>query len=379
MSPTEVNAPKLTSLQRKCFYAAYVAIAAAGTYYLRLSEVSLHAGKYFAEVSKGGDWKFPGTEVILRRTYSGIGPVDGFLSFLVAAFMPAASGWTPGQLLQLIYFLLSFTPFVAISSIESVRSRNVGGLITYTSIWAFLYQTVGGAIIIPLWFAFYTWKSADPAYFSRSREVPAAKVRTLLPALVFGYIIPTCAFAYPFNLKARENLEATQVVTAFWQVAPILVNVVWLPLSYMVGSEKSSNRTRSNSDRSYLMAVHGVSFVVSLVAHLATLYICLTSDEPTLSLDFVFIPNRSGPPSLRSSLMFFFQVDFILIFAASLLWCFQVKLELINANRAPFGIVYAALSTLIGSVILGPGAVMSAVIGWREFQIDDVSHNRKTR
>jgi hypothetical protein len=60
----------------------------------------------------------------LRTTYTGIAPVDQGLSFLVAAFMNAASGWDAGFFVFLGYFLFSFFAVLAIWAIESCRERN---------------------------------------------------------------------------------------------------------------------------------------------------------------------------------------------------------------------------------------------------------------
>lgn len=64
----------------------------------------------------------------LRTTYTGLTPIDGLLSFLVAAFMNAVSGWDPGFWVFLIYFLISYFSIVTAWAVESCRERN-------TSVW----------------------------------------------------------------------------------------------------------------------------------------------------------------------------------------------------------------------------------------------------
>ena len=82
---------------------------------------------------------------------------------------------------------------------------------------------------------------------------------------------------------------------------------------------------------------------------------------------------------MSSALHFIFQVDLLGIFVTTSLWCIQVKFELINMGRAPFGSLYAIFSTLAGTIVLGPGAVLCAVAWWREKQIDAVDNTKKLR
>ena len=57
----------------------------------------------------------------LRTWYTGITPLDAFLSMLVAAFMPAVAGWEPEIRLQQIYFLTQWFAVCSVWTVEAHR------------------------------------------------------------------------------------------------------------------------------------------------------------------------------------------------------------------------------------------------------------------
>jgi hypothetical protein len=110
--------------------AIYVTLASIAAYYLQLSRAPRATDVYIQQVVKGGEWKFPGQDVVLRRHYTGIAPLDFAASFLVAVFTHGAAGWTKGIQLQQAFFLLQFFPVIATWAVESARKRNAWALIS---------------------------------------------------------------------------------------------------------------------------------------------------------------------------------------------------------------------------------------------------------
>jgi hypothetical protein len=81
--------------------------------------------------------QFPYGQQRLRNVYTGFGPLDYGLSFLVTAFLPAVAGWDKGLQIQQIYFLFSVFPIFSFFSVESVRKSNIGSIVSlYVSNWA---------------------------------------------------------------------------------------------------------------------------------------------------------------------------------------------------------------------------------------------------
>jgi len=70
-----------------------------------------------------------GSDGDLRRYYTGISSIDRILVILVTIFLPAISSNRQEQPLQLLYFLASLLPLIAIFTIEGYRQKNRWSLI----------------------------------------------------------------------------------------------------------------------------------------------------------------------------------------------------------------------------------------------------------
>lgn len=371
--------PPTSTAQRWTLTLLYAGMSAVAVYYLRLGPTSKAADKHFEGVMTGGEWRWPNTDTVLRRHYTGIAPLDFGLSFLVAAFFYGTAGWVKGIQLQQGYFLLQFFPVIVIWSVESFRARNGWALITFTSLWPLLYQTVGGAIIIPLYYLCYTWTAARTDYWTNGRDLPLARARTLFPAAILGYLIPTLATWLP--LDDLFDLYTRQAMVAFWQVTPLVVNLLWLLFSSLASQTQSTSKPRSTSaDIRTLSPIYLVSLLVAQASHAAILFLCSTSPskDPSVSFSFIFGLRPPVDPQMYEAIHFIFKVDYWIISLATVLWCVQAEWELIGLRRTDLTYLTATLATLVGAVVLGPGTVLATVWWWRESKIGAVTTVKKT-
>lgn len=378
MAKESPTLPPTSAAQRWALTLLYAGMSAVAVYYLRLGPTPKAADKHFEGVMAGGDWRWADHDTVLRRHYTGIAPLDFGLSFLVAAFFYGTAGWVKGIQLQQGYFLLQFFPVIVAWSVESFRARNGWALITFTSLWPLLYQTVGGAIIIPLFYLCYTWTAARTDYWAKGRELPLARARTLLPAVVLGYLVPTLATWLP--LDDLFDLYTRQAMVAFWQVTPLVVNLLWLLFSSLASETHSTTKTRSASaDIRALSPLYLVSLLVAQASHAAILFLCSTSptSDPSISFSFIFGLRPPVDPLMHEAIHFIFKVDYWIIAAASVLWCVQAEWELIGLRRTDLTYGAALLGTLAGAVVFGPGTVLSAVWWWRESKIGAVATAKK--
>lgn len=235
------------------------------------------------------------------------------------------------------------------------------------------YQTVGGAVIIPLYYLFYTYITSRDGYWARPSTVEPSWAAALAPALALGYIAPSIAISSKY-----DNIVTLQGVVAFWQIAPFLVNMLWLPFSYLSPKAKDSRSAVRRNELGYLNVVHVASALVSALAHWYLLALFITSDDPTLSLRFVFVPRIPTSPTFTTALHFIFQVDFLGIAATTTVACFQVMLELMALGQADFGPVTAVISIMVHTILLGPGATLGAVWWWREHCLASRDSSKKT-
>ena len=101
--------------------AVLVAVSGCLLYLMRVEVVA--SGAIAPHVKEVEGRVFPdGTR--LREVYTGVGPVDWFLTLLVGAFLAGPAGWDPVIRLQQIYLLVTFGAFVGIMAVESCRIQN---------------------------------------------------------------------------------------------------------------------------------------------------------------------------------------------------------------------------------------------------------------
>jgi len=233
--------------------------------------------------------------------------------------------------------------------------------------WMFGCQTIGGAVMIPLYYLCYVFSSRDNAYFRSGRKVSLPYAKTILPAAILGYLVPTIAMYWPWN-----NIVLKQNLTAFWQFAPLIVNVLMWIFAFAfsmsaVTAEKES--PKAPADLKHLNRIYLFAGLIPAINHITTLLLCITSSNPQLSLRYVFLPistPRLTSPTL--DLHYIFQCDEWWSFGPSLLWCWLAVFDVqrLNGSLSVLGMAKAGWRIAAGAVVLGPGATMATVWWWRE-------------
>jgi hypothetical protein len=123
----------MASTRNALFSVTYLVLSFAAFYYMRLTPEGKSTGKFLEPLftHPSADFHHPSHhEIIIRRHYTGIKPIDAFLSLLVTAFLAGPAGLNEVVRVQQINFLISIVPVLVVFSIESVRTRNAWSLIT---------------------------------------------------------------------------------------------------------------------------------------------------------------------------------------------------------------------------------------------------------
>jgi len=204
-------------------------------------------------------------------------------------------------------------------------------------------------------------------YTTPSRQLPLPYARSLVPALLLGFLLPTITIYLPFD---DPGLMIKQALTAFWQVTPLLVNLMlhFLQPFFSASSSPPARKTADSdaeTDATYVKRLYGICFVTSAAAHLGIVSLRLL--DPKLSLIRVFLPKTELlPGSAAETLHFIFQWDYLLIFAASMLWACVAVHDLDVAGRTDVSLVQLGTAVVAGSVIFGPAATVVGAFWWRE-------------
>ncbi|KAK5662488.1 hypothetical protein OQA88_8400 [Cercophora sp. LCS_1] len=304
----------------------------------------------------------------LRMVYTGFPPADSILAFLVAAFMPGIAGWDERFLIQQTYFLPQFFSVISVLAVEAHRRRNDRRILGFTNAFALIYQMIGGAIIVPLWFILYVLASSRSDYHLPSnRQVRPSEARALLPALVVGYVVPTVLMYYPW--QDRTDIPRLEVLNAIWQVSPLVPNL--LVRLFASRDDTAPSVEQRKSAHKYVLSVHVVSGLFCAASHAWFVYSVLTSMNPNVSFASVLIPGGVSDAKAddASGLLWIFQWDLWGIFVSGLLWSFVGGVDVLRVEGAALSAGRVLKWTFwIGalSFIAGPGAAISAAWYWIE-------------
>ncbi|KAI1211658.1 uncharacterized protein F4807DRAFT_418603 [Annulohypoxylon truncatum] len=343
------------------FVLAFGALAALSTYLMRVDPALHDVPANFLPVVESATLE-NGAPLVTR--YTGVGAVDELAKFLVAAFVAGTAGWDAGVKAQQAYFLMNWFAVVCVWAVESSRRRNVGRLVSFAALFGLLYQIMGAAVIAPVYYAAYVFTSGGDAYNFRDREVPIGYARAILPAAVLGYLVPTVALYY-----GSWDIETVQYLTAFWQPSPLYVSALLVLLAFLISPSLNANPTSKNGDVKHLKLVYLLAGLVSSASHLSTIYLSLTSDNPQLSLSYIFLPNKAlWKDSMALGLHYIFQIDVLGAFGSALFWCWLITYDVlrIEGRSSASSLIQAVLGIGITTLVAGPGTAIAIVCNWRE-------------
>ncbi|KAI0595389.1 hypothetical protein F4775DRAFT_374121 [Biscogniauxia sp. FL1348] len=313
--------------------------------------------------------------------FTGFAPLDEALRFLTVAFIAGPAGLDPSVRLQQIHFLFTLFGALCVWNVEACRQRNAWRLISFTALLALLYQTLGAAVVLPLYYASHVHASRSAGYHASGRAVPAGYARALLPASAAGYLAPTIAMYLPWG-----SVEVTQRLIALWQPAPAFINVLLLVGLAVLSSSPHEDKT---ADVKHLKRVYLFAGAVAAAAHVGVVALCLfpaplsfamttaaaDGGSSLPSLRSVFVPDRTTwDASTAAGLHYIFQIDEWGLYTSSLLWCWisvgdVLRLMPQKGGRGGSRVVQLAKAAvaIVGlAIVIGPGAAMAAVWSWRE-------------
>jgi hypothetical protein len=189
-----------------------------------------------------------------------------------------------------------------------------------------------------------------------------ARAKALLPALILGYLVPTIAMYLPWS-----DINTTMSYTALWQPSPVFINLLMLVLPFLFAASKTGGPESAKADVKYLQRIYLVSGTVSAIVHVATMLACLLSNDPHVSLRYIFVPNMDrAQSSMAAGVHHIFQVDFILCFASSLAWALLAFLDLKREGKTTTCLAWAITIVTALSIFAGPSAALAITWYWRE-------------
>lgn len=280
-----------------------------------------------------------------RLIYSGIGPLDKQLCTLVTFFSHALK--SPLARPTVGHLLTIFPSFISFPILESVR-EGAPLLLAFPAIVGVLYQTLGGAVILPIYWTLFIIFGDPQGTLNRNVNISAHEAEGAVVALIGGFVIPTLAMYITVN----------PCITAAWQLFP-----VWISLFQFLYLSSSAAPKSSLSGGQIVLGVHIFNFIVSAISHL-TVVLSRVGAPGALSAFFVpsMKPPRKEKSTIASGTLQFLKWDGIIIAGSSIiatLWFGRDIQEVLGL----------LLWNVLASAILGPAAAFSGALVWREINI----------
>ncbi|GKT53993.1 FAD binding domain-containing protein [Colletotrichum tofieldiae] len=302
----------------------------------------------------------------LKKDFTGFPQVDSILSILVWAFSESTSGPDPNKILQCLYFLMNLIPLIYIWTVEGYRNGNNLTLVSWPSLFA-MYQLVGIGKVAPVYFLISLYTTRRGVYYRPTgRPIPSSVARVLPASLCFGYVLPTVLMFIQYgDNKVQQN------AIAFWQLSPVYVSILTWGFSGFLRYVSPTNKSLDweifeNKDIFSLQIGYAVCFFITAVLHICVLIYAYFSPPVSLFTAFFDLPNVAAM-SLGNDIGGFWKYDMILCFGAVAIWCLFSVYELRRLGYVTMRTaIVAAVSTLLGHILVGPGATYAALWAWRE-------------
>lgn len=118
-----LSIPRSRGLKKWYFIGFYLLVAAAVHYGMWVWSAHWGLDKHLGSILTTGQFTHD-SSFLLKRQYTGVKPIDDYLTFLSAIFMTGVNNWDQNFGTLQIYFLGMLIQPIAISSVEAFRSRN---------------------------------------------------------------------------------------------------------------------------------------------------------------------------------------------------------------------------------------------------------------
>ncbi|KAI1412755.1 hypothetical protein F5Y13DRAFT_162612 [Hypoxylon sp. FL1857] len=308
-------------------------------------------------------------EVALKTNYTGIPLIDYPIALLVAFFFYGTNGQDHDYNLFLVDAYSTLQSAFVWLYIEASRPGSKPKWVEKPMVFGILWQCFGAAISLPLYYALHvSWANQSKTF----RAVNADMAKAIPFGFLLGAVAPAIIGMAPtWNGPESRTAEMHQNILFAWQPDPIWVSLIQtgiitaLPLFHRTASRENGISTAQKwIGISYILAA-----LSSALGHLYTMGSVLCGPSPIATLRRMYVPFPfSGPAGVTNIFTLgpwlFLQYDLIIIGLSSLSWAYIMLARVSNGKGLSHGAL--ALTMLVGSLTIGPGATVSLALLARE-------------
>ncbi|KAL2834226.1 hypothetical protein BDW59DRAFT_168571 [Aspergillus cavernicola] len=323
----------------------------------------------------------PGTQSVLRGTYTGIKPVDHILNILILFWFEAVDGSHPTASAISLYFLGQLLPCIIFAYLNGLRG-NKPSLLKPT-LWLLLFQVGAIGPTGFIWALAYTMSPTvqlnlpfDLLQQSSLVSSPAT-IWLLLPASIVGYLLPAVFMCLPSSSSTAQPPLVSNTFQQFaiiiWNIYPVLI----LASLYLIRPALSSSTTTASINAkktTHIKAIRITTLLTLLLSsafHISIIGLSLSTVlfpslfQPhsinQLSPSAIFLPPLSpGPQALtpgdgvRGFLLWDQVVGYATVMVVVLL---ELRSALVSVQAWGWGQGWKVGGVAVGvSLVLGPGS-----------------------
>ncbi|VUC20400.1 unnamed protein product [Clonostachys rosea] len=308
--------------------------------------------------------------------------VGSLLRMLTSVFSDVVASENLATRVQAIHFLSQLIGSILVWTVEGNRAANKMNILSLPALFLTLIQLRGIGYIAPYWALLHASLSDTATHY---RYVKPDVVKSLVPALTLGYVVPSVLMMTPTNVSAWQDW------TALWQFAPPMVPILatvfsaglrwWRNLGRNKTEEEKKQEAKeerlaiyNDDDVAGLKSAYSYATLIQATSHLVTMAYIYTHPDLSFGKIFCGLPNpfekNWNLPDRATEVGLFFKYDMLLSMSAlaahGLYSIWQLRRDgYVRTQDA----VKAAIATVFGNIIVGPGATLTSLWSWRESAI----------
>ncbi|KAJ1324860.1 FAD dependent monooxygenase [Microdochium nivale] len=289
----------------------------------------------------------------------------GFLLFTTKIFalalpwagvLPVGGGPLASFKAQAAFITVQLVSPLLVWVIEGYRTGNEGGLLALPTLFSAAVPVFGISRVIPL---YAIALALSPMLNPVSREAQPLAVKSILPALILAYIVPTIAMVIQLG-------DSDQKPTTLWRFAPALFTsataIIWKAVTLLVDSHQGAIRLpedgkvdiRFDSYKDLELPFLNVIYPAAFLALSSTNIWALFSTYPQSAL-------------LATSTDYLAPFDLLAAFPAIVALQIYTVYEMRRLGQiTTLTALCAAILVLLAQFLVGPGASWIALWFWRE-------------
>ncbi|KAL9613790.1 MAG: hypothetical protein Q9167_001681 [Letrouitia subvulpina] len=314
---------------------------------------------------------FPNGHPLLNQLI-GIPPIDNAIATLVGFFDAMTDGSDPGARLlfiDVVSTLQAAILWLMIEALSKESRKSIRHGEKSPALWALLWNGFGAAFILPI----YCCLQLRSAALKPSTVIPSQHAKALLPAVTLASIAPAIVMFLSPALTSTPKQHQTLI--ALYQATPVFTVALQLAISSLLLLSSTESSKSASGGKTHVKVALAAAALFSCATHLYALSASVLSSNPMARFARVYIPDPASvhagaDDTVAKGAMLFMQYDNLIIMTTCLVWIYVLLQPYFHLG----GLVrkIATLAGLaLGTVILGPGAVVSIGLWSREDSLDE--------